>query len=110
MPENGRKHLIEPQCLGLLLQLARELLFLAIEPKEDLCLALEDVRLDGLIEEVHGAAFVSLEEAVLITRGGRHENDRNLTCALTAAHEFGEFEAVHPRHLHVEEGERNIVH
>jgi hypothetical protein len=109
--ENRREHLVEPQSLGLLPQLSRELLLLAIQPEENGRLVLEDVWLDGLVQEIHGAAFISLEQAmVLIARGGGDEDDGYFARALAAAHELGELEAIHFRHLHVEQGERDVVH
>src|SRR3984885_12382284 len=110
VPENRSKHLVEPQRFGLLSQLLCELLLLPMQPKEHVCLTLENVRLDWLIEEIYCAAFVSFEQPVLVTRGGCYENDRDLARAFAAAHEFGKFEAIHFRHLHVEQSERNVVH
>ena len=52
------------------LQFLSELLALAVQLKEHVRLVLEDVRLDGLVDEVDGARFVALEEA-LLPRGRR---------------------------------------
>ena len=59
--------------------------------------------------EVDGAAFVTLEESMLVARAGGDENDGHLAGALAAAHELGELESVHLGHLHIEQGQSDIV-
>jgi hypothetical protein len=39
----------------------------------------------------------------------RQENDGNVAAALVAAHQFGELEAVHLRHLNVDQRQRDVV-
>ena len=110
MAEHGGEHLPDAQRVGALLQLPRELLLLAPQLEEDLGLALQDVRLDGLEEEVDRTAVVALELAVPVVAAGGDEDDGHVARALHAAHHLGELEAVHLGHLHVDEGERHVVH
>jgi hypothetical protein len=107
--EHGHEHLGEAQSFRALLQPVRKLLRLAIELEKDVGLALENVRVDRLVEKVDGARLVALEKSVLVAHAGGDEDQRHVSCALAAADEFGEFEAVHVGHLHVKEGECDIV-
>ena len=47
---------------------------------------------------------------MLIADAGGDEDDRDVPRALAAAHQLGQLEAVHVRHLHVEQGQRDVVH
>src|SRR3546814_17856091 len=50
-----------------------------------------------------------LETPGLVGRDGCEENNRDAARALGAAHEFREFEAIHLRHLNVDQGQREVV-
>ncbi len=62
-----------------------------------------------LLHEVHGAGFIALEGVVEFAPGGADENDGNLLGALGTAHQFGELKTVHAGHLHVEDGQRELM-
>ena len=85
-------------------------LTLPMQLEEHVGLAPQDVRLDRLVEEVDRAGLVALEHAVLVARAGGDEDDRHVARALAAAHQLGQLEAVHLRHLHVEQRQRDVVH
>ena len=53
--EHGGEHLVQPQRLGAVVELARQLLLLPVELEEHVRLVAQDVRLDRLVEEVDGA-------------------------------------------------------
>ncbi len=55
------------------------------------------------------AGFVTAKRApgILCRRG--QEDDRHVRSARAAAHQFGEFEAVHAGHVDIEDGERDFV-
>ena len=82
---------------------------LVVQLDEDVDLAVQDLRVDRLVQEIDGARFVAAERALRIDGRGRDEDDRDGARALGATHQFGEFEAVHAGHLHVDEGERHVV-
>ena len=113
----GRQELILPavgfpQRLGLRLQLVAlfgDLLALPIQLEEHLGLAAQDVRLDRLLNEVDGAGLVAAKPALVVGAAGGHENDRNPSRALGAAHQFGQLEAIQARHLHVDQRQRDVV-
>ena len=103
------EHFVQAQRLGPLLELLSELLALAVELEEHIGLVLENVRLDGLVDEVDGSRFVAFEHALRLAGAGGDENDRYMARTLAAAHELGELEAVHVGHLHIEKGEREVM-
>jgi len=63
------------------------------------------MRLDGLVEEVDGAQLVSLELPVPVAHSGGDEDDGGrAACAPAPRISFRQLEAVHHRHLHVDQG------
>ncbi|MNY31851.1 hypothetical protein D3C86_1660300 [compost metagenome] len=79
-------------------------LALAIQLDEHVDLAAHRMQVQRLVQDVHGTAFIALERIVHITAGGADENDRDVLGHFRAAHQFGQLEAVHAGHLHVENG------
>ncbi|MNS89137.1 hypothetical protein D3C72_1231410 [compost metagenome] len=77
--------------------------------EEHVGLHAQHVRVDGLVQKVHGAAFVATELPVLLARAGRDEDQRNVASALAAPDQFGQFEAVHVGHLHVQQGQGDVA-
>ena len=63
----------------------------------------------GLYRKSTAPDLVALEGVVQLAPGGADEHDRDVAGALGAAHQLGQFEAVHARHLHVQDGQRELV-
>ena len=61
------------------------------------------------LDEVHCAGLIPPKAALAIRSPGGDEDDRDVSRPLAAAHELGQFEAVHARHLDVQERERDVV-
>ncbi|MNE28043.1 hypothetical protein D3C80_1214700 [compost metagenome] len=61
------------------------------------------------MQKVHGPALVALEGIVHLAACGADENDRDVLGLLRAAHQLGQFEAVHAGHLHVEDSQGELV-
>jgi PIN domain nuclease of toxin-antitoxin system len=53
----------------------------------------------GRLPDVHQDPF----DRLLIAQARSHENDRHRARAVGAAHDFGKLEAVHARHVHIEQ-------
>ncbi len=108
------ERLVRPLELALLLppelQLPPELLLLPVEDEEDLRLVAQDHGLDGLVQKIDHARLVSAKEGAAFVRAGRHQDDGHVHRALRPAHQLGELDAVHLRHLHVDDGEREVVY
>ncbi len=98
------------QRFGPIIEFGGQGLALPIQFEEHLGLVSEDVRLDGFVDEIHRAGFISFELAVQFARPRGDENQWYVPGALAAAQEFRELESVHVRHLHIEERKRHIVH
>ena len=62
-----------------------------------------------MIQKVDGSRVVAPERAPRVVRARRQEDDRHVPRPLRAAHELPELEAVHVGHLHVEQGEGDVV-
>src|SRR3569833_3445758 len=107
MAEYGDEHHEAAQSLGALAQLLREPLLLTIEIKNNLGLTDENVRFDRFVEEIPRAGFVAFEHATLLARAGGDKNERHMAAAIAAAHQFGEFEAIHVGHLHIKKHKHN---
>ncbi len=107
--EDRGEHFVEAQGLGAFVQFLGELLLLAMELEENVRLVPQHVRVYRLVQEIHRAGFVTLEQPVLVVRAGGDENDRHVARAFAAAHEFGQFETIHLRHVHVEQGEGHVM-
>ena len=67
------------------------------------------MNIQRLVQEVHRPALVALERVIEFTAGGADENDRDVFGFLGAAHQLGEFKAVHARHLYIEDGHGELV-
>jgi hypothetical protein len=89
--------------------LRRQLLPLAEQLDEDRDLALEELGIDRLEQEIDGARLVAAEDADRLRGVGGHEDDRHAAGALGPAHQFSELEPVHGRHPHVDQGEGDVV-
>lgn len=89
--------------------LCGDLLTLAVQVAKYIDLAAQDIRFDWLFDEIDRTCFISPKATLIVRASGRNENDRDMARALAAAHELGEFEAVHGRHLHIEQRERDIM-
>lgn len=92
-----------------LLELPRQLDFLAVQLEEHLGLVAQDVRLERLVQEIDGSRFVALERAVEVVGACRDQDQRDVPRALVAAHQLGQLEAVDVGHLHVEQRQRHVV-
>src|SRR3984957_8316240 len=116
MRERGQELILAPvrlhegRGIGLeLVALSSDLVALLIKLKEHTGLAAQNVRLDRLVKEVHRASFVSPESALTIGSSRSEKDDRRPAGSLGSPHELGELVAVHFGHLHIENGERDIV-
>src|ERR1700683_4885958 len=83
MGERGQKFILAPVRLhegggiGLeLVALSRDLVTLLVKLKEHTGFAAQNVGLDRLVQEVHGAGFVSTESALTIGCSRGEKNDR----------------------------------
>ncbi|MNC48780.1 hypothetical protein D3C75_979160 [compost metagenome] len=61
------------------------------------------------MQKVHRAAFIALERVVHLAPGGGDEHDGDVAGLFRAAHQLGQFETVHARHLHIEDGQGELV-
>src|SRR6202020_1612848 len=89
--------------------LSSDLVTLLVELKEHTGLAAQNIRLDWLVQEVHGASFVPAESALTIGSSRSEKNDRRPAGALGSPHQLGKLVAIHLGHLHIENGERDVV-
>ncbi len=80
-----------------------------IQHDEGIGLVPQNVRVDRLEQKVHRARLVTAKHSIRFAGARGQENDRNVFGTLRAAHEFGELEAVHLRHLHIDERQRELV-
>ncbi|MDT4827249.1 hypothetical protein FQZ97_605890 [compost metagenome] len=64
--------------------------------------------IEGFEDEVHRAGGVSLQHGVLGVGDGGDEDDRREAGQRAAAHQAGDFEAVHARHLHVQQDQADL--
>ncbi|MNN06261.1 hypothetical protein D3C81_1190440 [compost metagenome] len=90
-------------------QLLAEGLALAKQVDEHRHLAFHRQAVQRLVQEVHRAAFVALEGVVHLAPGGADKDNRDILGLLGAAHQLGQFEAVHAGHLHVEDSQGELV-
>lgn len=96
------------ECVGARLQfvpLRRDLLALAIKFEEDIRLAAKDIGFDRLVDEVDRASLITTEAALPVGGSRCNEDDWNAPRALIPAHQLRQFEAVQPRHLHVDQSQ-----
>jgi len=64
---------------------------------------------NGLEDEVHGAESVAPGDLLVVPAERRDEDDRGAPQALAAPDDLGGLEAVHPRHLDVQQDHRNAL-
>ncbi|MCY1433845.1 hypothetical protein D9M71_498850 [compost metagenome] len=67
------------------------------------------MQVQRLVQDVHRATFIALERIVHVAAGGADENDRDVLGHFRTAHQFGQLETVHSRHLHVENGHGELM-
>ena len=91
------------------LHLAPRLAALLVQGHEDVDLALHGIDIERLVQEVDGAAFIALEGEIHFLAGRRDEDDGDVARLLRAAHQLRQLKTIHFRHLHVEDGQREIV-
>lgn len=82
---------------------------IALLVEQGLDLGLENLRVERFEHVVHGATGVTLEHGRFGLFIGGEENDRGQPGALAAAHQSGDFEAVHLRHLYIQQHQVDIV-
>jgi hypothetical protein len=92
-----------------LLALALDLLRLLVEVHEHGDLGLEDLRDHGSADEVHCPQRIAAEDVGLHLVHGREEDDGRLLGARARADHLRGLEAVHHRHVHVEEDDREVL-
>src|SRR5262249_7525807 len=78
---------------GKLIALRRDLLALEIKLQEHLSLAAQDIRLDRLLDEVHGARLVPAEASLVVRAAGGEKYNWDAARPFIAAHELGQLEA-----------------
>jgi hypothetical protein len=111
----GRGHdlgqaLLEPVLLPLapLLGLPPHARRVLVAVDEDPDLGAQDLRVDGRADVVHGPQRVAAGHVALLVVGGEEDDGCGLG-ALPLADEGGRLEAVHARHVHVEQDHREIL-
>ncbi len=82
---------------------------LIVELKEDVGLGAQDIGLNRLLDEVDRARLIAAEPPRGVAAAGGDEDDRHMARTLAAAHQLGQLEPVHARHLHVEQRQRIVV-
>ena len=75
---------------------------------EDRHLGAQHFGIDGLIEKIHGASIIAAKK-MLVVLVGRDEQDRRVARTLPFANQGGGLEAVHLRHLDVQQDDRKVV-
>ena len=81
----------------------------ALLVEQGLDLGLENLGVERFEHVVHGAAGVAFEHGRFGLFVGGQENDRCQPRTLAAAHQPGNFKAVHLRHLHVQQDQVDIM-
>ena len=82
---------------------------LGVELEEDADLGAQDGRVVRLEDVVDGAGRVAAEDVVALLADRGHEDDRHRARALAALDQLGGLEAVHARHLHVEQHDGEVL-
>ncbi|MCY1421516.1 hypothetical protein D9M71_371740 [compost metagenome] len=77
--------------------------------EQGLNLGLENLRVERFEHVVHGAAGVAFEHGRVGLFVGGEENDRGQSGTLIAAHQPGDFKAVHFRHLYIHQHQVDFV-
>ena len=111
-PVRGLRHLRrvlalleQPHLLGLPLDLLR--LLEQVDEHRDL--GLQDLRDHRGLDEVDRAQGIAAEDLLLVQVHGGEEDDRRALRALAGADHLRGLEAVHPRHVDVEEDDREVL-
>jgi hypothetical protein len=81
---------------------------LPVHFKKNVRLAAQDVRLDRLLDEIHGARFIT-PETTLTSTARCHEYNGDMTRSLIASHEFCKLKSVKSGPLDVNQRQRNIM-
>jgi hypothetical protein len=81
----------------------------AREIAEDADLGAQHERVERLEDVVDRSGLVAAGDVLDVGRQRGQEDDRRVGRALAAADERGGLEAVHPRHLHVEQDRREVL-
>ena len=92
-----------------LIALLGHFLVLAIKLEKYVGLAAEDVRFDGLKQEIDRARLVAPEAPLSVRGSSREEDDRDALGASRSPHQLRQFKAVHVRHMHVDQRKRHVV-
>jgi len=100
---------LAPLALAQQLVLQLDLLLLAIEIDEDADLRAQDIGLERLEHVVHRADRVALEDVRLLLADRGQEDDRDVARPLTGLDQARRVEAVHARHLDVEQDDRELT-
>src|SRR3954447_24011702 len=90
-------------------RLALQLFVLRVQLDEDGNLRAQDVRVERLEDVVDGARLVPAENMLVVLRDRRHEDDRDVPRSLALLDQRRGFEAVHDRHLNVEQDYRGVL-
>jgi len=92
------------QLLGEQLQIAPVVLM----AEQGVDLVLEDLRIEGLENEIHRPCGVAAQHRLAGMGDGRDEDDRRIAGMRVAPHQPGDFEAIHAGHLHVQQHQLHI--
>jgi hypothetical protein len=88
---------------------AAQLAAVAVEVGEDLHLGPQHQRVEGLEQVVDGARLVAGEDLGQVALGRGQEDDRDVARPLTGLDQLGGLDAVHARHLDVEQDHREVA-
>ncbi|MNQ77139.1 hypothetical protein D3C85_919980 [compost metagenome] len=72
-------------------------------------LVAQDLGVERLQHEVHRAPDIALEHGILGLGNGRDENDRGEARTRIAAHQPRHLEAIHMRHLHIQQHQPHVL-
>ncbi len=109
LPQFVEQHLLLAAALLQRLELTGQALAAAVQVDEHADLAAHRMGIQRFVHEVHRTALVALEGVVELTASGADEDDGDLLGTLGAAHQLGQLEAVHARHLHIENGQGELM-
>lgn len=82
---------------------------LVVEVEEHIGLGPQDIGLDRLLDEIDRSGFIATEAPRDARSAGGNKDDRDVTRPVVRAHDLGKFEAIHARHLDVEECEGIVM-
>ncbi len=105
--------LLHPGVLGqqptAVLGLALDLQGLEVQVDQNLHLRAQDEGIDRLEHHIDGARRIGLEQVRLVTEHRGQEDDGDPAGAAPLADEAGRLVAVHPRHVQVQEDDRELI-